>query len=117
HAAVVERYCAAGAVARARGRLGLGHAQARRIARHQQRGDSTFADACPYDEQRRQRCADDAVLAAADDPAIARAHRGRLERRAARLRSVIIDAERGIAIRLVLGEREVIALAREERWQ
>jgi len=30
---------------------------------------------------------------------------------------VIIDAERGIAIRLVLGEREVIALIREERRQ
>src|SRR5262249_60440754 len=45
HAAVVERQCAASTMARAGGRLGLDHAQARRVARYQQRGDAIFADA------------------------------------------------------------------------
>ena len=53
HAAVVECQCAASAVARADGRLGLDHGEAGRIARHQQRGDTTFADARLHDEQRR----------------------------------------------------------------
>ena len=56
----------------------------------------------------------DAVLDAIDDPRVARSRGGRLEACVARLRPVIVDAQRGVAVGLVLGDGEIIAVVGEE---
>src|SRR5262249_475890 len=117
HAAILEHQRAAGAVLPARVRLPWRHGQAGRMARHEQRADDVVPKARPHHEQRRLRSADDAVLAATDDPGIARAHRGGGKARLVRLRPVIVDAECSVALPLVLGKREVMAVVGEERGQ
>ncbi len=101
----------------------LMHAQSGRVARDQDRA-RPLAILSPLErktdldrEQLGKRRVRDPLLDAADDPSIVGARRRGLEARVARPRAVIIDADRRIAVRLVLSERQVIAVVGEERRQ
>ena len=109
HPAVLEYQLAAGAVIPAPLRS-LSRTLRPGVSRGTRSKLAPFASVLDFDgEQLGDRRVGDAVLDAVDDPGVARAHRRGLHAGFAGVRAMIVDAERGIAIGLVVCQRKVIA--------
>jgi hypothetical protein len=117
HPTVPEFQLATGAVLPAHAAFAALDGQSGRVARHQQRARAAGVDAHLDREQLGERRVRHAVLAAIDYPASIRAYHGGLGPRRARSRPVVVDPERSPAVRLALGEREMMVVVGEERRQ